>query len=125
MNSCNRTPSLALKFISLIRSSKLLTNPGLEASPNPFTTRGKPTSSKKALTEARILKEFSEKEIAIEEPDLRETPVVTYALLDDRAGIDSIFEPIVGFNENGEPCIQAKDYWRLLAKVRRSYYRDE
>jgi UDP-N-acetylglucosamine 2-epimerase (non-hydrolysing) len=74
---------------------------------------------------ARILKEFSEKEIAIEEPDLRETPVVTYALLDDRAGIDSIFEPIVGFNENGEPCIQAKDYWKLLAKVRRSYYRDE
>jgi UDP-N-acetylglucosamine 2-epimerase (non-hydrolysing) len=70
---------------------------------------------------AKILRELSEKGIALEEPDLRETPIITYALLENGASSKEIFEAIIGFNKNGEPCSSSRDYWRLLARIRNSY----
>jgi UDP-N-acetylglucosamine 2-epimerase (non-hydrolysing) len=70
---------------------------------------------------AKILRELSEKGIALEEPDLRETPMITYALLENGANSKAVFEAIIGFDKNGEPCGSSRDYWRLLARIRNSY----
>jgi UDP-N-acetylglucosamine 2-epimerase (non-hydrolysing) len=70
---------------------------------------------------AKILRELSEKGITLEEPDLRETPVITYALLNNESDTNAIFETIIGFNEKGELSNSAEDYWRLLARIKKSY----
>jgi len=70
---------------------------------------------------AGILKELSEKGIALEEPDLRETPLITYALLDNESNANAIFEAIIGFDKNGELCSSSEDYWKLLARIKKSY----
>jgi len=70
---------------------------------------------------ARILKELSEKGITLEEPDLRETPVITYALLNNEPDANVIFETIIGFDKNGELSNSSEDYWRLLARIKKSY----
>jgi UDP-N-acetylglucosamine 2-epimerase (non-hydrolysing) len=70
---------------------------------------------------AKILKEFSEKGIVLEEPDLRETPVVTYALLENRMDPNAIFEAVIGFDKRGEPCSLSEGYQMLLARIRTSY----
>jgi hypothetical protein len=67
------------------------------------------------------LKELSEKGIALEEPDLRETPLITYALLDNESNANAIFEAIIGFDKNGELCSSSEDYWKLLARIKKSY----
>jgi UDP-N-acetylglucosamine 2-epimerase (non-hydrolysing) len=70
---------------------------------------------------AKILKKLSEKGITLEEPDLRETPMISYALLENGANSKAIFEAIIGFDKNGNPCGPSRDYWRLLARIRNSY----
>jgi UDP-N-acetylglucosamine 2-epimerase len=70
---------------------------------------------------AKALKELSEKKVALEEPDLRETPVITYALLDNEASANAILEAMIGFDKNGEPCSSSEDYWKLLARIKKNY----
>jgi UDP-N-acetylglucosamine 2-epimerase (non-hydrolysing) len=70
---------------------------------------------------ARISKELSEKGITLKEPDLRETPVITYALLNNESDTNVIFETIIGFDKNGELSNSSEDYWRLLARIKKSY----
>jgi UDP-N-acetylglucosamine 2-epimerase (non-hydrolysing) len=70
---------------------------------------------------AKTLKELSEKKVALEEPDLRETPMITYALLDNEASANAILEAVIGFDKNGEPCSLSEDYWKLLARIKKNY----
>jgi UDP-N-acetylglucosamine 2-epimerase (non-hydrolysing) len=68
---------------------------------------------------ARLLKEAAENEVKIEEPDLRNTPIVTYALLNSKPKAGNTIEPIIGFMKSGEPDPLMRGYWKLLVRIRK------
>jgi len=67
----------------------------------------------------QIVKEAVENGLSIKEPDLRETPVIEYRLLDDR-GLESssLFDLLVAFNGDGRPTLPKGDMLRFLARVK-------
>jgi len=67
----------------------------------------------------QIVKEAVESGLSIKEPDLRETPVIEYRLLDDR-GLESssLFDLLVAFNGDGRPTLPKGDMLRFLARVK-------
>lgn len=68
---------------------------------------------------ARLLREAVESGLAMVEPDLRETPVVGYGLLEADAISDPrVFDLLAGFNHNGEPSLPIEACGKLLARLR-------
>mgnify|MGYP000004365755 CR=1 FL=1 len=67
---------------------------------------------------ARIVKEAVENDLAINEPDLRETPLIEYRLLDED-GIKKlpIFDLLVAFYGDGRPALTKRNTLRYLARV--------
>ncbi|MEM3941808.1 MAG: UDP-N-acetylglucosamine 2-epimerase (non-hydrolyzing) [Candidatus Bathyarchaeia archaeon] len=68
---------------------------------------------------AKLLKEAVESGLAVVEPDLRETPIVGYRLLEaDAISNPWIFDLLAGFSHNGEPCLPSKACGKLLARLK-------
>jgi UDP-N-acetylglucosamine 2-epimerase (non-hydrolysing) len=67
---------------------------------------------------ARILKEIINDSPRISEPDLRDTPILTYRLLDDKNKFENGYEIIVGFSENGNVSLSNKNCNRFLARTK-------
>ena len=68
---------------------------------------------------AQIVKEAVENGLSIKEPDLRETPVIEYRLLDDcDLESSSLFDLLVAFNGDGRPTLPKGDMLRFLARVK-------
>ncbi len=71
----------------------------------------------------KLLKENVDNEITLKEPDLRDTPLITYLLLDGMKKLDetAFLDLIVGFRKNGKPTFSFKGS-KLLARVRKKLY---
>jgi UDP-N-acetylglucosamine 2-epimerase (non-hydrolysing) len=68
---------------------------------------------------AKILKKATEDKLVIEEPDLREMPVVEYRLLGkDNMKDSSSFDLLVAFDENGRPMLPKRSVSSFIARVR-------
>jgi UDP-N-acetylglucosamine 2-epimerase (non-hydrolysing) len=68
---------------------------------------------------AKILKKATEDKLVIEEPDLREMPVVEYRLLGkDNMKDSSSFDLLVAFDENGRPMLPKRSASSFIARVR-------
>jgi len=68
---------------------------------------------------AQIVKEAVENGLSIKEPDLRETPVIEYRLLDDcDLESSSLFDLLVAFNGDGRPTLPKGDMLKFLARVK-------
>jgi UDP-N-acetylglucosamine 2-epimerase (non-hydrolysing) len=68
---------------------------------------------------AKILKKATEDKLVIEEPDLREMPVVEYRLLGkDSMKDSSSFDLLVAFDENGRPMLPKRSASSFIARVR-------
>ncbi|MEM3464870.1 MAG: UDP-N-acetylglucosamine 2-epimerase (non-hydrolyzing) [Candidatus Jordarchaeales archaeon] len=68
---------------------------------------------------AKLLKEAIESGLALIEPDLRETPIVGYRLLEvDAIGSPWVFDLLAGFSRDGEPCLPSKACGKLLARLK-------
>jgi UDP-N-acetylglucosamine 2-epimerase (non-hydrolysing) len=68
---------------------------------------------------AQILKEAAESGLSIKEPDLRETPVIEYRLLDeDVLECSSLFDMFAAFDEYGRPMLPRESRSRFLARVK-------
>lgn len=68
---------------------------------------------------AYLLKNAVEEGLTIKEPDLRETPVIKYALLSrgDSKTLP-IFDVLVAFHENGEPELPEEGGSKFIARIR-------
>jgi len=68
---------------------------------------------------AKILKEALESGLAIEEPDLREMPVIEYRLLEE-GNLESslLFDLLAAFNEDGRPTLPKGNISKFLARVK-------
>ncbi|MEM2767834.1 MAG: UDP-N-acetylglucosamine 2-epimerase (non-hydrolyzing) [Candidatus Bathyarchaeia archaeon] len=68
---------------------------------------------------AKLLREAVESGLAIVEPDLRETPMVGYRLLEaDAISSSWVFDLLAGFSHDGEPCLPSGTYGKLLARLK-------
>ncbi|MBC7130840.1 UDP-N-acetylglucosamine 2-epimerase (non-hydrolyzing) [Candidatus Bathyarchaeota archaeon] len=67
---------------------------------------------------ARLLAEAVEAGLAVAEPDLRDTPVVGYRLLEADAEVPELFDLLAGFDGDGEPSLIVEKYRRRLARVK-------
>jgi UDP-N-acetylglucosamine 2-epimerase (non-hydrolysing) len=68
---------------------------------------------------AQILKEAVESGLSIKEPDLRETPVIEYRLLDeDVLEYSSLFDMFAAFDEDGRPILPGESRSKFLARVK-------
>jgi UDP-N-acetylglucosamine 2-epimerase (non-hydrolysing) len=68
---------------------------------------------------ARILKKVIENGLVIEEPDLRDTPVIEYRLLEKDNVKDSfLFDLLVAFDENGRPTLPERNSSSFIARVK-------
>ena len=69
---------------------------------------------------AKLLKGIIESGLAMVEPDLRETPIVEYKLLEaETASAAEVFDLLAGFNYNGDPCLPSEPCEKLLARLKR------
>jgi UDP-N-acetylglucosamine 2-epimerase (non-hydrolysing) len=68
---------------------------------------------------ARILKKVIENGLVIEEPDLRETPLIEYKLLEkDNVKDLYLFDLLVAFDENGRPALPGRNSSSFIARVK-------
>lgn len=67
----------------------------------------------------KILKEALESGLAIEEPDLREMPVIEYRLLEEGGRESpSLFDLLIAFNEDGRPILPKESARSFLVRVK-------
>jgi UDP-N-acetylglucosamine 2-epimerase (non-hydrolysing) len=67
----------------------------------------------------QVLREAVESGLTIEEPDLRETPVIEYRLLaEGEIKSQSLFDLLVAFSEDGRPLLPEKSTSRFLARIK-------
>ena len=68
---------------------------------------------------ARLLGEAVDEGLAIEEPDLRETPVIEYRLLDGVKDLEdsSLFDLLAAFYEDGKPVL-GKNKSKFIARIK-------
>ncbi|MEZ0346113.1 MAG: UDP-N-acetylglucosamine 2-epimerase (non-hydrolyzing), partial [Infirmifilum sp.] len=68
---------------------------------------------------AEVLKRAVDEGLTVEEPDLREAPMIEYRLLDAKSNVGkSLFDLLVGFDGEGKPTLSRETALRLLARVR-------
>ncbi|MEM0172806.1 MAG: UDP-N-acetylglucosamine 2-epimerase (non-hydrolyzing) [Nitrososphaerota archaeon] len=69
---------------------------------------------------AQILREVLEAGLTINEPDLRDTPVVKYRLLDETGDFEtsSLFDLLVAFDKDGEPVLPWENKLRFIARIK-------
>ncbi|MEM1528559.1 MAG: UDP-N-acetylglucosamine 2-epimerase (non-hydrolyzing) [Sulfolobales archaeon] len=69
---------------------------------------------------AQILKEAVEAGLTIDEPDLRDTPVVKYRLLDETRDFEtsSLFDLLAAFDKDGEPVLPWENKLRFIARIK-------
>ncbi|MEM3641350.1 MAG: UDP-N-acetylglucosamine 2-epimerase (non-hydrolyzing) [Candidatus Bathyarchaeia archaeon] len=69
---------------------------------------------------AQLLKESAEGNVAIKEPDLRETPVIEYRLLDKERNLEGtlLFDMLASFDNNGKPTLQNIGGSKFLARIK-------
>ncbi|MEM2197424.1 MAG: UDP-N-acetylglucosamine 2-epimerase (non-hydrolyzing) [Sulfolobales archaeon] len=73
---------------------------------------------------ARLLGEAVDGGLSIEEPDLRETPVVEYRLLDGVRDPEdsSLFDLLAAFYEDGKPSLSKGSIFRFLARIKGRFH---
>jgi len=69
---------------------------------------------------AQILKEAVEAGLTIDEPDLRDMPVVKYRLLDETRDFEtsSLFDLLAAFDKDGEPVLPWENKLRFIARIK-------
>ncbi|MEM1983579.1 MAG: UDP-N-acetylglucosamine 2-epimerase (non-hydrolyzing) [Sulfolobales archaeon] len=69
---------------------------------------------------AEILKEAVEAGLTIDEPDLRDMPVVKYRLLDETRDFEtsSLFDLLAAFDKDGEPVLPWENKLRFIARIK-------
>ncbi|MEM4000949.1 MAG: UDP-N-acetylglucosamine 2-epimerase, partial [Saccharolobus sp.] len=70
---------------------------------------------------AQLLKQAVEEGLSIEEPDLREMPVIKYRLINEESKLSSsVFDLLVSFNRDGEAelIIGGKSKPKILARIK-------
>ncbi|MEM1797533.1 MAG: UDP-N-acetylglucosamine 2-epimerase (non-hydrolyzing) [Zestosphaera sp.] len=69
---------------------------------------------------AQILKEAVEAGLTIDEPDLRDTPVVKYRLIDGTGNFEtsSLFDLLAAFDKDGEPALPWENKLRFIARIK-------
>ncbi len=72
---------------------------------------------------SRVLKEYLERGLTFRDPDFRENPIVTYALLRGEDKNVKILDILAYFDENGRPSIRASKKL-YLARILLKYYDD-
>ncbi|MEM1510917.1 MAG: hypothetical protein QW096_13715, partial [Thermofilaceae archaeon] len=66
------------------------------------------------------LKEAVEAGLTIDEPDLRDMPVVKYRLLDETRDFEtsSLFDLLAAFDKDGEPVLPWENKLRFIARIK-------
>ncbi|MCX8162860.1 MAG: UDP-N-acetylglucosamine 2-epimerase (non-hydrolyzing) [Candidatus Bathyarchaeota archaeon] len=68
---------------------------------------------------AHLLSDAIEAGLTIEEPDLRETPVIEYWLLSEKENFKkSLFDLLAAFDEDGKPALLGENASRLLVRIK-------